>query len=89
MEGSQRDGLDEVISGVQSGDIQDEDEGNPNPLADRFKCGQVHEGNQQVGPNDWLASKMDELLEMYTSSKDKNDWQVNAYTKGEVSSSIC
>lgn len=83
---SQRDGLDEVISGVQSGsldDVEEADDFNPNPMADRFRCGQSNDGGPRTGPNEWLASKLDELYNMYTGAKHKDHFQLRAYMLGE------
>jgi DNA polymerase lambda len=57
-------------------------EGNPCRIADRFKCGQAHDGSATTGPNDWLAKKFDEMHDMYQGAQHKNDFQVRGYQKG-------
>jgi DNA polymerase lambda len=84
-----RDGLDDLISGIQSGEVEAEDEdpveieGNPNPWANKFKCGQAHDGTAAKGPNEWLASKFDEMYNMYTGAKHKSHFQLRGYMLGE------
>jgi hypothetical protein len=52
-------------------------------VADRFKCGQAHDGSATSGPNDWLAKKFDEMHDMYQGAQHKNDFQVRGYQKGK------
>jgi DNA polymerase lambda len=68
-----------------SGPEQDQDQGNPCPLADRYKCDQAHDGSPlspDEHPNEWLAKKFDEMHEMYSGAKHKNDWQIRGYRNG-------
>jgi DNA polymerase lambda len=90
LEGRDRDGLDEIISGVQSGEVDDadEDDVNQDPLADKFKCGKVNDGTPKDGPNEWLACKFDEMLDMYSGAKHKNDFQVRGYMLGKSSNLV-
>jgi DNA polymerase lambda len=68
-------------------EAEDEDpveiEGNPNPWANKFKCGQAHDGTAAKGPNEWLASKFDEMYNMYTGAKHKSHFQLRGYMLGE------
>lgn len=88
----ERDGLDEVISGVQHEELGEDDDNegstNPNPKADSFKCGQSHDGSAPSGPNEWLASKFDEFHAMYSGSKHKNSFQIRGYMLGECQSRL-
>lgn len=57
-------------------------------MADRFKCGQAHDGTPKDPgdhPNEWLAKKFDELSDMYSGAKYKNEWQLRGYRNGEAS----
>jgi DNA polymerase lambda len=71
-------------------DRENEENGNPCPMADRFKCGQAHDGSPKSPdehPNEWLAKKFDDMHEMYSGAKHKNDWQIRGYRNGESDSS--
>lgn len=60
------------------------DDGNPNWVADRFKCGQSHDGSATIGPNDWLAKKFDEMHDLYQGAQHKNSFQIRGYQKGSI-----
>lgn len=59
------------------------EDSNPCRAADRFKCGQSHDGAPSQGPNDWLAKKFDEMHDMYQGAQHKNSFQVMGYQKGQ------
>jgi hypothetical protein len=65
------------------------DNSNPNWVADRFKCGQSHDGSPTTGPNDWLAKKFDEMHDMYQGAQHKNSFQVRGYQKGKSTCDKC
>jgi hypothetical protein len=60
------------------------DDSNPNWVADRFKCGQSHDGTATTGPNDWLAKKFDEMHDLYQGAQHKNSFQIRGYQKGSI-----
>ncbi|RXK41478.1 hypothetical protein M231_01186 [Tremella mesenterica] len=92
----ERDGLDEMISGVKGGiGVVPEDAVpnssnpqeintnlNPNPSANGWKCGQVNDGNPHESPNEWLAKKLDEMHDLYLGQTDKNPFSVRGYRRG-------
>ncbi|KAL1405924.1 hypothetical protein Q8F55_007604 [Vanrija albida] len=91
----QEDGLDVMIVGLKNGSIQDDDDGggnsgdeqsdeepgNPNPWADKFKCGQKHDGTAPTGPNEWLAKQFDDLHSKYEAMPGKNEFAIRGYQK--------
>lgn len=79
-----RDALDDMISGVQNGleSESEEEDGNPNAFGDRFKCGQAHDGTVEEGPNARLAARLNQMHDIYSGSKFKNDFQLKSYRTG-------
>ncbi|ORX39393.1 hypothetical protein BD324DRAFT_577128 [Kockovaella imperatae] len=91
------DGLDALISGVKNGTASDDEVGVPNRLessvgreanpdrrGDLFKCGQAHDGKSGKGPNEWLASKFDDMHTMYSGMKGKNEFAIRQYQQGRA-----
>lgn len=89
-EGAQ-DGLDEMISGVVNGTIEedadpDDDEGNPDKMANGFRCGQKNDGTGNKGPNEWLAKKFEEMHDLYQGVQGKNPFAIRQY---QQAASLC
>ncbi|TYJ57995.1 hypothetical protein B9479_001354 [Cryptococcus floricola] len=57
----------------------DEDDGNPNPLADRFMFGRKNDKVGKDGPNEFLAKKFEELHELYEGQPGKNAFSIRMY----------
>ncbi|WVQ74353.1 hypothetical protein IAR50_003953 [Cryptococcus sp. DSM 104548] len=57
----------------------DEDNGNPNPLADRFMFGRKNDGVGKAGPNEFLAKKFEALYELYEGQPGKNTFSIRMY----------
>ena len=65
-------------------DVADKDEedgtlANPDADADRFRCGQKHDGASNAGPNEWLAKKFDDMHDMYQGVQGKNAFAIRQY----------
>nr|XP_031861606.1 uncharacterized protein CI109_002836 [Kwoniella shandongensis]KAA5528678.1 hypothetical protein CI109_002836 [Kwoniella shandongensis] len=54
---------------------------NPNPTADRFKCGQKNDGKGYKGPNEWLAQQFERLHEMYAGQVGKSAFAIRGYQR--------
>jgi hypothetical protein len=50
-------------------------------VANRFKCGQKHDGKTKGGPNEWLAKEFDKLFTLYEGDRVKNDFAIRGYQK--------
>ncbi|ODN73397.1 hypothetical protein L202_07925 [Cryptococcus amylolentus CBS 6039] len=57
----------------------DEDDSNPNPLADRFMFGRKNDKAGKNGPNEFLARKFEELHELYEGQPGKNAFSIRTY----------
>jgi DNA polymerase lambda len=71
-------------------DIETDDEsdlGNPSPTANKYKCGQRHNGKKKEpdGPNEWLAKEFDKLHDLYQGDRSKSEFQVRGYQKSSYS----
>ncbi|KAL7424399.1 hypothetical protein Q5752_000081 [Cryptotrichosporon argae] len=78
------DALDVMISGVKDGSIEAEesdDDANPKPKANHFKCGQTHDSKTSGGPNEWLAKKFEDMHSMYEGVQGKSDFAIRGYQK--------
>lgn len=58
--------------------------GNPNPRADKFRCGQPSAGKTE-GPNEALAKEFDRLHAIYKGTPGKNEFSVLQYSRSEPS----
>ncbi|KAK8853367.1 hypothetical protein IAR55_004071 [Kwoniella newhampshirensis] len=54
---------------------------NPNPKADRCKCGQKSDVKGYKRPNEWLAQKFERLHEMYAGQVGKNAFAIRGYQR--------
>lgn len=57
-------------------------QGNPNPRADKFKCGQPSAGRKE-GPNEALAKEFDRLYAIYNATPGKNEFSILQYSRGK------
>lgn len=55
---------------------------NPCLVADKFKCGQNHDGADDKSPNEYLAKKFEEMYDLYQGVAGKDFFSVRNYRMG-------
>lgn len=61
---------------------------NPCLVADKFKCGQNHDGADDKSPNEYLAKKFEEMYDLYQGVAGKDFFSVRNYRMGQWEAEI-